>query len=68
MSFHMKKAKSSKLIAPAGDLDNYVKLVLDSMNGLLYNDDKQIVRLSATKQFCNSEYIIIEWSEEECTI
>lgn len=30
----------------AGDLDNRVKVVLDAMNGLCYDDDKQIRRLT----------------------
>ena len=30
-----------------GDLDNYVKLVSDSMNGVAYQDDKQIKEIHA---------------------
>ncbi len=33
------------------DLDNCVKFVLDCCNGLLWWDDKQIVRLSALKRY-----------------
>jgi Holliday junction resolvase RusA-like endonuclease len=30
-----------------GDLDNYVKSIMDSLNGIAYQDDKQIYRLQA---------------------
>jgi len=33
-----------------GDLDNKFKCVLDSLNGIAYNDDKQVVRLFAEKR------------------
>ena len=33
------------------DLDNYVKMYADVMNGLIYNDDSQI-----TKLFCEKSY------------
>lgn len=31
------------------DIDNLAKLVLDSCNGLLYHDDRQVVKLAALK-------------------
>jgi|GEM_PF-849111 len=34
------------------DLDNLVKFVLDCGNGILFNDDCQIVQLSAKKLYC----------------
>lgn len=33
------------------DLDNLIKTVLDALNGIAYSDDKQIVRLGATKAY-----------------
>ena len=32
-----------------GDLDNYVKLTLDALNGVAWEDDRQVVRISAVK-------------------
>lgn len=32
-----------------GDLDNYVKAALDALNGLAFEDDRQIVSLTARK-------------------
>lgn len=34
-----------------GDCDNYAKAVLDAMQGLLFRDDMQIVRLHIVKQY-----------------
>ena len=31
------------------DIDNLAKFVLDGLNGLVYHDDRQVVRLVATK-------------------
>jgi Holliday junction resolvase RusA-like endonuclease len=40
-------------IAPTGkpDLDNCVKLVADALNGIVWADDKQIVRMVAGKRY-----------------
>jgi|SaaInlV_125m_DNA_1040241.scaffolds.fasta_scaffold65160_2 Holliday junction resolvase RusA-like endonuclease len=32
-----------------GDLDNYVKMASDAMNGVLFDDDKRVVRAGSVK-------------------
>lgn len=34
------------------DIDNYLKAIFDALNGLVFKDDSQIVRLEAIKQYC----------------
>lgn len=44
--------QEAKLIRPAirnGDIDNYMKLVLDAMHGVVYNDDKIVTSIKAEK-------------------
>lgn len=36
---------------PKGDIDNYVKGVLDGLNNVAFADDKQVVELIATKRY-----------------
>lgn len=33
------------------DLDNYIKVISDAMNGVVFNDDKQVVELSVKKYY-----------------
>lgn len=33
------------------DLDNYIKAISDAMNGVVFNDDKQVVELSVKKYY-----------------
>ena len=47
----VKKPKTSILDVPRGDVDNYAKGVLDAMNGVLWDDDDQIVKLTVSKRF-----------------
>lgn len=46
---HITKPKSTKLWTPRADVDNYAKAVLDSLNGVVWEDDKQITDLKITK-------------------
>lgn len=46
------------------DLDNMVKFICDVMNGIIYKDDKQIIKLNAEKRFTNKEEkVLLEISE-----
>jgi Holliday junction resolvase RusA-like endonuclease len=54
--FHIKSpqhAQAKKVtgayVNKRGDLDNYIKFLLDAFNGYLYQDDSQIVYLEARK-------------------
>lgn len=60
--FHLLKPKSAKKrIYPAvkPDIDNYTKLIFDACNGLVFNDDAQVIRLSAEKKYADEEGIYI---------
>lgn len=50
----VRRPKKTKLIAPRADIDNFLKAIFDSMNGKLWEDDKQIHTVYATKQWTSS--------------
>ena len=50
-----KSAKKRELPTVKPDWDNYGKLVSDSLNGLVWKDDAQIVSAFVNKQYCDSE-------------
>lgn len=39
------------------DLDNIIKCITDGLNRIAYDDDKQIVSLSATKKYARNSYV-----------
>lgn len=45
------RPKQTKLTAPRADIDNFVKAVFDSLNGYLWEDDRQVLKLYAIKQW-----------------
>lgn len=45
------------------DIDNLIKTVTDSLNGLAYKDDSQIVKISAYKQYSEHSGTLIELCE-----
>ena len=55
IAFFLRKPKSVKREHPTTkpDLDNYVKM-LDAFNGVIWQDDSQIVSLSADKSYCTN--------------
>lgn len=45
------------------DIDNYVKSVLDGLNGVLFMDDKQIVDFRAVKKYSDNPRVeVTAWS------
>ena len=60
-----KKAKIEGMIRPAvkPDCDNLAKSILDSLNGLAYHDDKQVVELSVKKYYAEKAEVKIKLSE-----
>lgn len=45
------------------DIDNYVKAILDGLNGVLFFDDKQIVDFRAVKRYSDSPRVeVTAWS------
>jgi len=61
-------SKKKQVLAEAGllrpivkpDLDNYEKLVCDSMNKIFYNDDSQIVDCHTQKYYSVNPHTIVE--------
>ena len=41
--------------ARSGDLDKLCRSTLDSLTGVLYDDDRQVVSITATKRYCLSD-------------
>lgn len=44
------------------DIDNLCKFVLDTFNGILYEDDKQVCLLQAAKAWAEKDYTVIKFS------
>ena len=59
------KAKIEGMIRPAvkPDCDNLAKSILDSLNGLAYHDDKQVVELVVKKYYAENAEVKIKLSE-----
>ena len=60
--FYRPKPKRSKHVSFIGDVDNYLKAVMDSLIGICYEDDRQVVETHARKLFGNP-HIEIELEE-----
>jgi len=60
ITFAFKRSKSynkNKYAFPVGDVDNLIKTVWDSMNGILFEDDVQITQVCARKIYSDVDYI-----------
>ena len=49
-----------ELFTKKPDLDNLVKSVTDGMNGIMYEDDSQIVGLTAGKHYGHEDYVDVK--------
>jgi Holliday junction resolvase RusA-like endonuclease len=47
------------------DVDNLAKLVLDALNGLLYDDDRQITVLMASKTYATTAQTLAAFATSE---
>ena len=45
------------------DIDNLIKSVLDPLNGIFYNDDKQVVKVTAEKRYSMIPRIAVKIEE-----
>lgn len=52
------KSKPRKFCWPTSkpDADNYAKLILDALNGVLWRDDSLVVRLFVEKAYCDAAH------------
>jgi Holliday junction resolvase RusA-like endonuclease len=62
--FYIERPKTVKRQFPSvrGDIDNFLKSVLDAMNGTVLKDDGQIVRLLGEKLYSDRSAIVIRIS------
>ena len=66
--FSIKKPKTTKLATPRGDIDNYMKLLLDCCNGIIWEDDQQIAQINAFKNYAvhgGSIDLVVEEIDDE---
>lgn len=51
------------LPAKKPDTDNIAKIILDSLNGIAYNDDSQVVSLSVIKRYSENPHVDVRLEE-----
>ena len=60
-----KEEKNRKYCDNSSDIDNYLKAILDSLNGILFVDDRQIVEVYARKRYSDKPNIKFAMKELE---
>ena len=68
LELYIKRPKTTKLDNPRADIDNFCKAVFDALNNFLWEDDKQIIKLYATKSWAEPDedgYFVIGVEEIE---
>ena len=46
------------------DADNIIKVVLDALNGLAWEDDRQVTAVSCSKVYRMDEFLLIQIKED----
>lgn len=59
-SWNKSKKENTKWHKVKPDIDNLIKSVMDSLNGIVYKDDCQVVMIQARKQYSNFAGVKIE--------
>mgnify|MGYP003639171760 CR=1 FL=1 len=68
VEFYIKQPAKTKLASPRADIDNFLKACFDSFNGWLWEDDRQIIQVYATKEWAPKDslgYFVIGVEEIE---
>ena len=60
IEFQYKRPKKTELSCPRADIDNLVKAVLDGINGIAFDDDKQVQCLFASKNWGEADLITVK--------
>jgi|SRR5690625_628512 len=47
------------------DIDNFIKAALDSLSGVVFADDKQVVRVEASKRYSLQPKLVVTVAREE---
>ena len=56
---HLLKDNAPTWHITRADIDNFVKLVLDALNGVFYKDDSQICHLEAIKKYASKPKTVV---------
>ena len=68
VELYITQPQRTKLMGPRADIDNFIKAVFDSLNGWLWEDDKQIIQVYATKEWALKDqdgYFVLGVEEAE---
>ena len=58
-SWPKRKKESAASLIPRIDVDNILKSVLDAMNGVLFEDDRQVVKAVAEKRYEDEDRLLV---------
>lgn len=64
--FFKKPNKPSRGYPSKGDLDNYLKAVMDSFNGVVFKDDSQVSHIECSKKYGSFDVVSISVKPLPC--